>query len=604
MAKPIAIKPEEAIARSYADRLILEKLSEMEAAVKLGELADKLSGVGIGLAAVRSLMASNPDVFAYHERRWIPAARLYSQGRPISEIMRAILDSFGAPVLITTLIDEVARAQRVDPSAVENAVLRLISHHQGFFEVDGGLVGHLAWGFVAKDEKLERALDLNKVDREDFEATAKKLADVDFRATDWAAQVLKHAPLNIKSIGAVAYSRLNNDDPRSVLIFDSEKIYRDLFAVPGYVYNSNGTFMTDAEAKNLVSAALKLALKLTPTIDVDDVAPLEFKAEDIAKIIKKIVGSEKTTTAIKLLEEFFEITPGSKTYPDDLANIIATLCASKEVEWVGGDRFRKAGDHPEYITEVPEPFQFVSSGVLDEEGEEVDIELTDDGLNSSLRKLLQHPLALDVLDEDIQPALKGQPESIRLVLKSIHRELGTFPLAQVPTGWLEDDPKIQEAIFVDPAGRELQVWINHEARLMYGLIDWWLDQPIESGAVFTLNKTLQPNVFEFAYLDQPDPVVYISTQRMEELRTLGAESEGKSTLDLLIETMGHWPKGADYLTILAEINVARRTSRRLVASLLSSYQCFYQRSGSPVWHFDAKKVEQGFDKSKKKFVKK
>jgi len=227
-----------------------------------------------------------------------------------------------------------------------------------------------------------------------------------------------------------------------------------------------------------------------------------------------------------------------------------------------------------------------------------------EGLNSSLRKLLQHPLALDVEDEDIQPALKNQPDSIRLVMKSIHRELGTFPLAQLPTGWISDEPKVQETIFVDGSGKELQVWVNNETRLMYGLIDWWLDQPIESGAVFTLTRTPELNVFDFAYLDQPDPVVYISTQRMEELRTLGAEAEGKSTLDLLIEVMSHWPKGADYLTVLAEINVARRTSRRLVASLLSSYQCFYQRSGSPVWHFDSKKVEQGFDKSKKKFIKK
>ncbi len=604
MAKPMSIKPEEAVARSYADRLILEKLSEMEAAVKLGELADKLSGAGIGLAAVRSLMASNPDVFAYHERRWVPAARLNSQGRPVAEIMRAILESFGAPVAFSTLVDEVARAQRVEPEAIESTVSRLASGNQGFFETNDGLVGLLSWGFVAKDEKLDRALALNSVSPEALEEATKTLSDVDFRSESWAADALKHAPLNIKLIGAVAYSKINSDDPRSVLIYDTKSINRALFAVPGYVYGSDGTFMSEADAKNLISAALKLAQKLTPSIDVDDAAPLEFKAEDVARLIKKITSSEKSTTAIKLLEEFFEITPGSKTYPDDLTNIVNTLRASSEVEWVGGDRFRKAGDHPEYIMEVPEPFQFVPSGVLDAEGEEVDVELTDDGLNSSLRKLLQHPLALDVLDEDIQPALKNQPESIRLVLKSIHRELGTFPLAQVPTGWLDDEPKIQEAIFVDPTGRELQVWINQEARLMYGLIDWWLDQPIESGAVFTLTKTLSPNVFEFAYLDQPDPVVYISSQRMEELRTLGAESEGKSTLDLLIEVMSHWPKGADYLTILAEINVARRTSRRLVASLLSSYQCFYQRSGSPVWHFDAKKVEQGFDKSKKKFIKK
>ena len=416
LAKPISIKPEEAVARSYADRLILEKLSEMEAAVKLGELADKLSGVGIGLAAVRSLMASNPDVFAYHERRWVPAARLNSQGRPIAEIMRAILDSFGAPVQITTLIDEVARAQRSTPEIMEPTILRLIAGNGGFVEVEGGLVGLDAWGFVATDEKFDRALEINRISREDFEAAATKLSDVDFRSPNWAAQVLKHAPIKLKEAGAVAHSKLNNDDPRSVLMYSSGEILKGLFAEPNFVYNSDGTFMTEADAKGLVSTALKVAMKLTPSIDIDDVAPIEFKSDDIAKLIKKIVASDKTTTAIKLLEEHFEITPGSKTYPDDLANIIATLCASKEVEWIGGDRFRKAGDHPEYIMEVPEPFQFVATGMLDEEGEEIDVELTDDGLNSSLRKLLQHPLALDVVDEDIQPALKSQPESIRLVL--------------------------------------------------------------------------------------------------------------------------------------------------------------------------------------------
>ena len=95
-----------------------------------------------------------------------------------------------------------------------------------------------------------------------------------------------------------------------------------------------------------------------------------------------------------------------------------------------------------------------------------------------------------------------------------------------------------------------------------------------------------------------------SSQRMEELRNIGARADELSTLDILVEVMAHWPKGADYLTILAEVNVVRRSSRRLVASLLSSYQCFYQRSGSPVWHFDQKKVDLGFDKTKRKFVKK
>ena len=281
-----------------------------------------------------------------------------------------------------------------------------------------------------------------------------------------------------------------------------------------------------------------------------------------------------------------------------------SLNSDPSVVWVGGDRYRKSGSLPEFINEVPEPFVFQPSNVMDEEGEPVDVELTDEGLSSSLRKLLMHPLATDVLDEDIMPAPKTMPEQLRLVLKSIHRELGTFPLCQIPTNWLDPEPNLQELILIDPAGRELQAWVNQEARLVYNLIDWWFEQPIESGAVFSLTKTTKPNVLEFAWLDQPDPVVYISTQRMEELRRIGETAEGRSTLDLLIEVMTHWPKGADYLTVLAEINVVRRTSRRLIASLLSSYQCFYQRSGSPVWHYDSKKVDQGFDKTKKKFIKK
>ena len=604
MAKPTVLKPEEATARLYADRLILEKLTEMEAAVKLGELADKLADSGIGLAAVRSLMSSNAEVFAYHERRWIPASRLTAEGRPVSEIIRAVLDAFGAPVSLDTLIDEVARIRHTEVGVEEAVVRRLVARDGSFALLGDNSVALVKWGFIAHDEVLSRALAINGITPEEFAAISDKLKDVDFSSPDWATAALKHSPINLKEILAYAYSKLNNDDPRSVLHYHAGDLFKELFAVPGYVYNGDGTFLNASEAKGLINTALKLALKLTPSIDVDDAAPIELKPEDIGKLINKVTSSESSVTATKMLEEFFEITPGTKTFPDDMVNVMTALKADSSVAWVGGDRFQKAGQHPDYINEVPEPFQFVLSGVVDAEGEEVDVELTDEGLNTSLRKLLQHPLALDVLDEDPQPPLKSQPESIRLVLKSIHRELGTFPLAQFPTGWLDDSPKIQEAIFVDPAGRELQVWINQEARLMYGLIDWWLDQSVESGAVYTLTKTPQANVFEFAYLDQPDPVVYISTQRMEELRTLGAEYEGKSTLDLLVMVMSHWPKGADYLTVLAEINVARRTSRRLVASLLSSYQCFYQRSGSPVWHFDNKKVEQGFDKSKKKFIKK
>lgn len=605
MAKPIAIKPEEEFARSYVDRLILEKLTEMESAVKLGELADKLSPEGIGLATVRSLLASNPERFAYHERKWIPASRLQGQGRPFAEAMAIVLHRYGAPMAVDMLVTEISRIRQAPEEIVEEIIRRIARADRSFVSTANDEIALTDWGFQATDEVHARAIALNGVSQEDLEAARKRLEGIDWRSDLGIEEAIKKAaPIRMKLLGAVAYTAVNSADPKSVLIFDSRDFFSKALSVQGFVFAPDGVIHPEADTKKWISAAIKLADKLAPSVELDDAAPIEIKPEDIDKLVAKILRSESSTTATKLLEENYEITISNKTFPDDMANMLTALKSNSAIQWVGGDRFRKANDYPEYITEVPEPFHFVTTTVEDEEGELIDVELTDDGLSSSLRKLLGHPLATDVLDEDIQPAPKTMPEGVRLVLKSIHRELGTFPMCQLPTDWLDAKPKIQELIISDPNGRELQLWVNHDVRLIYGFIDWWYEQPVESGAVFTLQKTNRPNVLEFAWLDQPDPVVFISAQRMEELRQLGIQGEERSTLDLLIEVMAHWPKGADYLTLLAEVNVVRRSSRRLIASLLSSYQCFYQRSGSPVWHFDNKKVELGFDKTKRKFIKK
>ena len=280
LAKPIAIKPEEAFARSYVDRLILEKLTEMEAAVKLGELADKLSPEGIGLAAVRSLMASNPDVFAYHERRWIPTSRINSQGRPFTEVVRLILQSFGAPMQLALLLDEVARARKTTVEEIELTILRLLDTDRSFVELDGESVALTNWGFVATDEKLARALDLNGVSQEEFDEAKAKLANVDFRSETWAVDTLAHAPIRLKAIGAVAFSVLSPDDPKSILMYDGREVFRALFSVPGFVYAPDGTFHPEAEAKKWIFAALKVADKLASSVELDDAAPIEIKPQD------------------------------------------------------------------------------------------------------------------------------------------------------------------------------------------------------------------------------------------------------------------------------------------------------------------------------------
>ena len=96
--------------------------------------------------------------------------------------------------------------------------------------------------------------------------------------------------------------------------------------------------------------------------------------------------------------------------------------------------------------------------------------------------------------------------------------------------------------------------------------------------------------------------MFISRNRVNELLTLQerVETEDLPTYDIIREIMEHYRKGIEFLTLLTEVNIARRVTRRMVASILSEYHCYFQRGGA--WVYDAKKLQQGFDKSKRKYL--
>lgn len=598
------LKPEDLSARRFADRLILTELTELKEVYKPSEIAERLKPMGIGLAAVRSLMASNPDMFAYRERRWVPAARVEGEGRPFAERIRLMTDRYAGPMPVEMISAALAADYEEDAEELSEMVERAAASDPRLVLLRSGDILHARYAFAAHDESIERAYAVNRVTEEEVTEAEKKLGKFDWRQDEAIISALdKAAPVSAKALSAAAWRQLNPQDPTQPLFFDWQTFAAELFSIPGYVYVPDGMIHKEEDAPKIIKRALRVSEKAEAVIEVEEVAPLELQKPDIKKMVDAVTKSDEALTATSLLEEHFEITPTVKTFPDDMKSVMDALKLNDKVDWVGGDRFMKAGQVPDYINELPEPFKYVKSDAMQEDGEDlIDCEMDDEGLSTSLRKLLVHPLATDVLDEADMPAPRTMPDQLRLVLKPIHRELGTFPLCQFPTGWLQPEPSKQELILITPDGEEAQVWVNQDLRLVFGFFEWWVDQPVESGAVFSLTKTARPNVLEFAWLDQTDPVVYISSQRMEELREVAGEMADATTFDILRKVMEHWPKGADFLTVLWEINVVRRTSRRLLASLLSGYPCFYQRSGSPVWHYDHKKSDQPFDKSKKKFV--
>jgi hypothetical protein len=133
------------------------------------------------------------------------------------------------------------------------------------------------------------------------------------------------------------------------------------------------------------------------------------------------------------------------------------------------------------------------------------------------------------------------------------------------------------------------------------LLDWFSSIPIDSGATFTLERTA-PDSYLINYNDESEPSMFISRNRVNDLFLLQerAETENLATTDIVREIMEHYRKGIEFLTLHTEVNIVRRATRRMVASILSEYHYFFQRGGS--WVYDVKKQPLGFDKSKRKYL--
>ncbi|MEP0766963.1 MAG: hypothetical protein HRF45_10545 [Fimbriimonadia bacterium] len=597
---------QEALGRDYAVRLVLTAIGELDGIARLTDIADHLASSGLDTNEIYTLMATNPDRFVNHDRRWAANIAAAHERVATAAAVVGLVQGFGAPMTLKLLAVQCANMLGRPKEYFETYLRRLVLKGDDLFFCKGDHVGLTAWLYVEQSEDDDDDLFYNDLKWSDVDPYREAAASVDWEQLNAPLVFLRAVgePVDARVVGYFASRALRSSDPYVPPRYDAVKVFDTVYSSDEYVYGPDGKWHAIADAKKWLAAATRLLKKLESTIEIEDATPLEVKPDELDQMVARVLSSEDATLASDLLADMYGVEPGSRTYADDLNTVVEALRSRPEVLWVGGIRFRKPGTEPLYVHEVPEILRYEKYEFYDDDGVEIDLELEPEAFSSSLRKELGHALAQDVLDDEVGPVHKHLADEVRCVVKAHHKELGTFPLAQIPNGWLPAEPKLQEIILEDPKGRRLPVWVNTELRLMFGLFPWYLEQEIESGAVFTLHKTGDPNRLLFRWMEEPDPLCFISFQRMEELRDLQERADTLSTFEILAEVMSRYNKGADFITIVTEVNVVRRVTRSMIASILSGYHCFYQRAGSPVWHYDAKKVQQGADKSKRKYAKK
>ena len=595
---------EKQLASLYAETLLYKCLIQADEPLKVSEIIKAIGRADFDMRLARVVLITSLH-FTPLDRKWTLWNRYLDTTHTFDFNLKKTLNTYGQPLDISDLASELEAVYHRPAETLEDVLPRYTVGNTDYFAPALGYIAPRGWllnlelpySYDGDDEVLyENFIDDNEV------TPYYEIADEVGLSTN-PASILAFLdridrPCRAKALQFLAWRRNPND-------FSPEAFYKALFKQSGATALLDGTWISPALALKLATHFSDLADQEVndAAIEAQEVAlPLVIGEAEVNQLVEIIQESEETLYASNLLDEVFEVTIDDSTYSEDLQTLISALAQDERVVWLGAERFRPQGTLPAYIFSVPALLQIPVSNYMDAEGNEVDTLLDAEGFDSGLERDILLPLAQDVLDEEeVGEADTNPPTNARTIVKYHHKQIGTLPLCQFPSGFFPSTPSILEAELALQGGQKFPIWINNETRLIYGLYDWFQSIPIDSGAVFTIERQA-PDRYVVSYNDESEPNMFISRNRVNELLALGqrAEDDQLPTFDIVREIMEHSRKGLEFLTLLTEVNIVRRTSRSLLASLLSSHHCFFQRGGA--WVYDAKKLSQGFNKSKRKYL--
>jgi hypothetical protein len=593
---------EQQLTAVYAGDIIYRALVEAGEPLKPGEVARTVGRPDVDLKLARVVLTTNPNMTAV-DRKWTLWTRYLDVRTPTDTNIHKILNTCGLPIKREHLAKELSLVYGRPAEIYEETVDRLAENGRRFFGFGDGYFAPVSWLLNLDSEHEDDILFDNFLDDDDVfpYVEAAKSAGLKPRELSGVAAFLDAVgkPVKNKAVQFLIWRAAPD-------LFSAEATFEALMAAEGVTLISTGEFIGPALTAKLEAGFAVLAeqeVSDSAETDIEEAAqPLVIGSSEKEQLVAEILQSEDTVYAEVLLEDLFDVTPDYRTYAEDLKAVIDTLRTDERVVWVGATRFRAQGTIPGYVFTVPGLLEITEQRYMDADGLPVDQLLEDDGFDGGLEREIMNPLAQDVLDEEpVGTPDLNPPSNARAVIKYHHKQIGTLPLCQFSSGFFPAEPAILETDFILPTGHKTRVWVNNETRLLYGLLDWFSSIPIDSGATFTLERK-SADCYLVNFNDESEPSMFISRNRINELMLLQerAETEALALTDITREIMEHYRKGIEFLTLHTEVNIVRRATRRMVASILSEYHYFFQRGGA--WVYDAKKLTQGFDKSKRKYL--
>ena len=609
---------EERLAVLYACDRVYDLLVEREGALRVNDIASAIKGhIEVPPSLLREWLKGDGR-FVVSGRRFDLAIRAEGRSLPVEAFIRRALREAGHPLSLEAVASLLATAKRRRPEQVLDFVAKIMSQREGFFPVDGGSFGLSEWLLQIPSDDEEEILLANFFERY---AEVKRLVEgFDFSGLEGEPNPAEVAKGILSRLGEPAEGKLVALLARRVLgeRFDPVGFYKSLLGAEGLIPLSDGTWCLSEwveEARRWAQERGKKAIaeviEVTPRRVLEVVAggecePLELSAEE-REAVRRVLKEEGALSITEVVERALDIGPGDEDYLPALVAVHRFLKSDQRVEPVGALKFALKGAIPPEIREVPN-FLLPHPPITPPDAEESpDVLLDDEGLEGNLAQFVHDPELEDIGEEEEAPDLPEQALPSEEVVYTVlfhHFSTGVVKVRRIDRKVIPSEPRFIEATLLTPKG-ERKAWINNELGLMFLGEDFFgsLGFP-PSGGRLRIKPADAPDTF-LAEMSGTDNRALISDERVRELTELRevAERESLPTFEIVRGIMEKHRKGAEFLTVYAEANVVRRVSKRMVASILSGYHCFYQRRSQPnLWTYDERRLAQGFKSAKKKHL--
>lgn len=571
---------------------------------KTGELVAAINHPAVNLHIAKYALRTSPR-FTQTQRKWDVSARWESPEVPFEQLIEGLLVAAGHPLSIEVVAQAISRILERDTESMEETVRRFVEGSTQFTGLDGTHVVLSRWILNTDEDKAGDVLFYNFMEPEEVEPHRKAAKGLDWEADPAAAAILavrkSAAPIPLLALQFFAWEAQGRD-------LDALAMYRAIIEDEELSVTSTQCVYQKEKENSLLGGLKSLTASLGEEAEEE-----EEEAEDQPPAITdadleetgRIIQSHTDTTLLSdVILQIYEIEQGERAYGAMEQTIAERLKHDPRFLWAGAGRFRPADSIPEHVHRIPDSLVIPDYDFATVEGERFDIEMEMAGLESGLTKEVHAPIVQDVGDEDPVEHAAKRPAHADCVLKYHHKQAGTYPLAQIPNGLLAAAPTLQE-ISLRSEGQEWKVWVNLDTRLISDMDAVYsaLDMPI-SGGLFHLAATEKWDTFDMSYSGERDETADVQPGRLLEILQLKeeADSERLPTFEVMCRLLDHQSSGIGFPRLFIEVNLIRRVSRMLVASILSGYSCFSRQAKSGLWVFDEKKKDQGFLRSKRKYI--